>query len=93
LRAANTLKLTNLPAPVQPVRLGRGNKLATGGRPRRPRPVESNSEAIHETGRNGSASDYSYSTDHALFLVFFSLKALVALCDVLLLLGLGCERS
>jgi hypothetical protein len=44
---------------------------------------------IYQTGRNDSGSDYSYSSDHALFLVFFSLKVGVALCGVLLLLCLG----
>jgi hypothetical protein len=48
---------------------------------------------IHQTGRNGSSSDYSYSSDHALFLAFFSLKVLAALCGVLLLLGLAWERK
>ena len=44
---------------------------------------------IYQTARNRGGSEYSYSSDHARFLAFFFLKALVALCGVLLLLALG----
>jgi hypothetical protein len=44
---------------------------------------------IYQTGRNGLGSYYSYSSDHALFMIFFSLKVCLALCGVLLVLGLG----
>jgi hypothetical protein len=44
---------------------------------------------IYQTARTGSGSYHSYSSDHARFLVFFSLKVFVALCGVLLTLSLG----
>jgi len=39
--------------------------------------------------RGASAADYSYFSDHAKFLLRFSVDAFAALCGVLLTLGLG----
>jgi hypothetical protein len=45
---------------------------------------------IHKTAaRRAPAADYSYSGNHAKFLLRFSVDAFGALCGVLLTLGLG----
>jgi hypothetical protein len=40
-------------------------------------------------GRRAPAADYSYSSEHAKFVFYFFMHASVALCGVLLTLGLG----
>jgi hypothetical protein len=43
--------------------------------------------------RRAPAADYSYSTEHAQFLFHFFSDAFIALCGVLLLLGLGWKKK
>jgi hypothetical protein len=48
---------------------------------------------INQSGKNGIAHTYSYSSDQGLFLVFFSLRVIESLGGVLVLLGLGWKKN
>jgi hypothetical protein len=48
---------------------------------------------INQSGKNGIAHTYSYSSDQGLFLVFFSLRIIESLGGVLVLLGLGWKKN
>jgi hypothetical protein len=48
---------------------------------------------INQSGKNGIAHTYSYSSDQGLFLVFFSLRVIESLGGVLVLLGFGWKKN